>query len=148
MVQLKEEQCDPHNDLEFWRWALEVIGRLGAEGTSSDESCDESNTRERVYKVSIMVWRKRMEDVLKIVDDCRHDQNGIFSLRGSTGLKRIRPPVEEPASWPRSKRPALEHLSYVFYDEKWFSEIDGNVRMATLHVTEEEFRWAQLYSRL
>lgn len=79
MVELKEGQGDPHNDLDFWKWAMDVISRLGAEGMSSDESCDEdSRTHERIYKVSISVWCKHMEDVLKIVDDCRHDQNGVF----------------------------------------------------------------------
>lgn len=149
MVQLKDEAGDPHNDLEFWKWALEVIQRLGAEGMSSDESSDESGPgRNRIYRVRIMVWRKRMEDVLKMVDECRQAENGIFSLRGSTGLTRSRSPPDEPTTWPRSCRPPLEHLPYVFYDEKWFGDVDVNVRMATLHVSAEEFRWAQLYNRL
>lgn len=149
MVELKEDQGDPHADLEFWKWALTVIERLGAEGMSSDESCgEETATHERIYRVKIMVWRRRMEDVLKIIDECRHGSNGIFSLRGSTGLKRIRPPTDEPQTWPRSKRPAGEHLPFVFYDEHWFNEVDVGVRVSTLHVTQEEFRWAQLYSRM
>lgn len=150
MVKLKEDEGDPHNDLEFWQWALKVIQRLGAEGMSSDESVDELNTprgQDRLYRVRIMVWRKRVEEFLKAIDECRQAENGIFSLRGSMGLKRTRPPNDEPAAWPRSSRPPVECLPFVFYDERWFNEVDANVRMATLHVTAEEFRWAQIYSR-
>lgn len=148
MVELKDGQHDPHDDLAFWRWALKVIERLGADGMSSDESCvDQNVTNDRTYRVKIVVWRKRMEDFLKIIDECRYAGNGIFSLRGSTGSRRIRPPADVPETWPRSKRPPVECLPYVFYNEDWFSEVDENVRMTTLHVTEEEFQWAQLYSR-
>lgn len=115
MVELKADQGDPHDDLEFWKWALEVIRRLGAEGMSSDETANELNSgHDHIYRVKIMVWRRRMEDVLKIIDGSRHAGNGIFSLCGSTGLHRTRSSPEEPNAWPRSRRPPLESLPYVF----------------------------------
>lgn len=151
MIKLKDDEGDPHEDLELWKWALEVIERLAADGMSSDESGGEESgvsQQDQLYQVKIMVWRRRMEDVLKLIDDCRHSENGIFSLRGYTGLKRKRPPTNAPGNWPVSHRPAMEQLPVVFYDEDWFKAVDINVRMTTLNVSAEQFRWALLHSRM
>lgn len=144
MIQLKEGEGDPDKDLHFWKWALEVIKRLKAEGMSSDESGGENLGVERVYRVKIVVWRRRMEDILELVDRGRRDR-GIFSLCGSTGVTRLRCPAGS-TDWPKSTRDVAESLPYIFYDEDWFTSVGTAARQATLHVSREEFKWFRLYS--
>lgn len=148
MIKLKSDEGDPHQDLRFWEWALTVIQRLQAEGMSSDESADDAvHPGAQIYRVKIMIWRRRMEDILQIIDQARHSKNGIYSLSGSTGLTRTRPPVNVPADWPQSTRNPVEALPYIFYDQTWFHRESPDVRAAVLHVTAEEFQWAQVFSR-
>lgn len=145
MVHLKGGEGDPDGDLRFWKWSLDVIQRLKADGMSSDESGGEDQIGERIYRVKIMVWRRRIEDLIQHIDRGRRDV-GIYSLRGSTGCKRLRaPPGPYPQDWPETSRNPLESLPYVFYDEDWFQRVSADVRQASLHVTREEFEWFQMY---
>ena len=67
MIELKEGEGDPHKDLHFWRWALKVIKRYEAGGMSSDESDNEAVAGQApVYRVKVMVWRRRIDDLLKV----------------------------------------------------------------------------------
>lgn len=146
MVKLKEGEGDPQADLEFWRWALKVIRRYGAEGMSSDESSDDftGERYKKVYRVKIMVWRHRIEDLLKIIEDARHGDNMLFAHRGSTGVQRTRPDYED-LNWPESRRDPVAELPYVFYNEDWFSEVATDIRQSVLHVSSEEFRWLRSF---
>lgn len=142
MILLKAGEGDLQGDLEFWRWALTVIQRYGHEGMSSEESGDDYQGKEyrRIYRVKIMVWRRRIDDLLKLIDDARHGDSMLFSLRGSTGVQRLRPDYLDP-NWPRTRRDPVQELPYLFYDEDWFQEVDVDIRLAMLHVSSEEFRW-------
>ena len=113
---------------------------------SSEESGDDytGDKYRRIYRVKIMVWRRRIEDLLRIIDGARHGDNLLFSLRGFTGVDRIRPDYSDP-DWPRSRRSPMEELPYVLYDEDWFEEVDIDIRMATLHVSAEEFKWLRSF---
>lgn len=147
MIILKEGEGDPQDDLEFWKWALSVIRRYGADGMSSEESEDDFSGQryERKYRVKVMVWRRRVDDLLKIIDDSRRGDNLIFSRRGFTGVTRNRPEYGD-SDWPRSGRDAVAELPYVFYDEDWFSEIAPDIRQAMLYVTDEEFKWLRVFT--
>lgn len=145
MIELKEGEGDPDDDLKLWKWALEVLCRLKADGMSSDESGGENLGFDRVYRVKIMVWRRRMDDLLQFIDRGRRDR-GIFSLRGSTGETRLRS-QHDVTDWPNSSRDPIPYLPYVFYEEEWFNKVDSERRQATLHVSREEFQWFRVYAR-
>jgi hypothetical protein len=151
MVKLLEDEGDPDKDLQFWRFALQVIQRLGMDGMSSDESGgEEQYGADKIYRVKIMVWRRRMEDILTNVDQARRNGCGLFSLRGAPGIKRIRPPVpgsQDHQDWPSTNRDPLPRLPFIFYDDNWFSQVTPEVRQTTLHVSAEEFAWFSMYSR-
>jgi len=148
MVELKDASKDQDQDLLFWKWALEVICRLGTEGMSSDESKGGHQTgTETVCRVKIMVWRRHMDDLLQYIDRARRADTGIFTLRGSTGLRHIRPPLSNiPEGWPVSSRDAVECLPYIFYSEDWFQSAGEDARQAVLHVSQDEFEWFQLFA--
>jgi hypothetical protein len=97
-----------------------------------------------VFRVKIMVWRRYMEDLLHQIDEVRHSDTGIFSLRGSTGVKRIRPEYGS-KDWPRSYREPPQNLPYSLFNSNWFHQVEPAIRQATLHVTPEEFTWLKTF---
>lgn len=114
---------------------------------SSDKSdCEESVAGQKVFRVKIMVWRRRMEELLNQIDDLRHSDAGLFTQRGSTGIKRLRPDYGNP-EWPRSERGPGQYLPYSLYDSDWFSQVAPEVRQTTLHVSAKEFAWLQTWNR-
>lgn len=148
-MKLHENQGNTADDLKFWKWALKIIQRYGAGGMSSDESdsgAQQLNGPNVVYRVKILAWRKRIDDLLDTINGTRHAGTAIFSLQGSTGIKRSRPSSDQSSgSWPESRRPPKRYLPYCFYDEDWFNEVAPEVRQATLHCTAEEFIWIQSF---
>lgn len=156
MVELKGDATNIHSDLVFWKWALGVIKRLGSEGMSSEESDHDALSDQKIYRIKIVAWRKRIDSLLADIDSVRGADNHIFSSRGSLGVKKVRPPPEEyfdtttacprsDSAWPVTSRDPMAQLPYVFYDDRWFRQVDSEIRQATLQVSAEEFQWFQLY---
>jgi hypothetical protein len=126
-------------DLRIWTMAKNVITRLGEGGMSSEESCEEDD--KVVYRVKIMVWRRRMEELLRLVDRQRRIDPTIYTPRGSKGVERIRIPegtLEEDWQW-RTRRIHQEDLPEVLYDPDWLQVILGQRAAITIRVSREEF---------
>jgi len=144
-IEVLEKKTDTEVDLKFWRWALSVLTKYGPYGMSSDESDSATkpvNGPDSVYRVKAMVWRRRIEDLLEIVDGVRHSNSPLFSLQGSTGIKRVRPNYNIlPAQWPQSNRDPPKGLPYSFYHDPWFNMIDPKTRQRMIGATSENFKW-------
>ena len=143
MIEMKAGEGNPHGDLHLWNWVLSVIQRYGVDSMSSEESEPDYLVKgQTAFRVKIVVWRRRIDDLLQTIDGARHDDPTLFSMRGSRGGLRIRPDYKNPKKdWPKSKRDPVKFLPYYFYDEEWFKEIDPEICQATLHTTAEEFDW-------
>lgn len=145
MIDLGEQQQMNEDGLQYWQWALKIIKRYGHEGMSSDESdsaIQTPNKPDSVYRVKAMPWRRRIEDLLGIIDGVRHNDAGIFSLQGSTGIQRTRPNYDNlPERWPQTSRRVPKRLPFSFYHEPWFNEIDIKVRQANVQSTGEQIKW-------
>lgn len=134
-IELREG--DSHGDLEIWEWLAGVLGRLGHEGMSSDDSSVEGH--ETVYRVKILNWQRQIQNYLDIIDQQRKLEPSIYTGRGSKGVKRVR--VE---GYHSSTRDPVVGLPRSFYDDSWFREMENVGRDWTLHVSPEEFEWIPL----
>jgi hypothetical protein len=128
-------------DLQVWTFAQSLIERLGAGGMSSEDSDVEDG--QPIYRVKIVVWRRRMEALLQLIDRQRSLDPSLYTARGSQGVKRIRIPegtLEENWEW-KSRRMHLDGLPEVLYDPEWLQVIRKEHAVVSLCVSREEFEY-------
>lgn len=137
MIQLRmgtnEEQ-----DLEAWRWLKSLLDFLGADGMSSDESSG-TDRLETIFRVKIMVWRRKMEDCMDIIDQQRIVDPEIYAAQGAKPVKRLRGSEN-----PSSCRPPVTGLPNSLYNEGWLASKSEHYQQLTLHVSKEQFRWINI----
>ena len=89
MIVIKSKEKDEKADLAVWKWLLDLVKWYGAEGMSSDESSVEG--MQTVYRVKILVWRRNIEEYLKLIDNQRmHVGQQVRHTSGKTPTPRIR----------------------------------------------------------
>jgi hypothetical protein len=128
-------------DLRIWILAKNVIARLGAGGMSSEDSCEENG--KVVYRVKIMIWRRRMEALLRLIDRQRFVDSTIYTQRGSKPGIRERIPdnmLESDWQW-KSRRVHSDSLPEALYDPAWLQNICGDRAFLSLQVSREEFQY-------
>ena len=131
MIKLKADDKD--NDLEVWEWFASILGHLGPDGMSSDESSVEGV--ETVYRVKRLPWRREVAGCMDIIDGQRHKDSDIFATQGTKPIKRVRGTAN-----PQSTRAAVRQLPHPFYDDDWFDGLNAN-RQSTLDISDEAFEW-------
>jgi hypothetical protein len=135
-----------NDDLRVWNMARNIILRLGTGGMSSEDSCEEDG--EVVYRVKIMVWRRRMEQLLRLIDRQRIDDSSMYTPRGSKGVKRLRIPegtLESDWQW-KTRRIHQEGLPEILYDPDWLQNIMGDRALLSFTVSREEFQFFDILS--
>jgi hypothetical protein len=134
-------------DLRVWTLARNIITRLEAGGMSSEDSCEEAG--EVVYRVKIVVWRRRLEAILRLIDRQRKLDPTLYTTRGSKGARRVRVPegtLEEDWQW-KSRRIHQEGLPEVLYDPDWLQNVLGERAVFSLEVSREEFEYFDIDTR-
>jgi hypothetical protein len=99
---------------------------------SSEDTCTEG--METVFRVKILAWRHRIDDVLSIIDRERLIDTDIFSRRGSVPAKRIRSEFN-----PVANRKPVKGLPRALYDDEWYNLKPDSYRQLTLCVSKEQF---------
>jgi hypothetical protein len=128
-------------DLRIWQLARDVILRLGANGMSSEDSSEENG--EVVYRVKIVIWRRRMEALLRLIDRQRTLDVSMYTSRGSKGVKRVRIPediLESDWHW-KSRRIHQIGLPEVLYDPEWLQNVVHDRAVVSFTVSREEFEY-------
>lgn len=137
MIQLRMA-TNEEEDLGAWKWLKSLLDFLGADGMSSDESSS-TDRLETVFRVKIMVWRRKMEDCMDIIDQQRIVDPEIYAAQGTKPVKRIRGPEN-----PNSHRLPVTGLPRSLYNEGWLASKSEHYRQLTLHVSKEQFRWINI----
>jgi hypothetical protein len=133
-------------DLQIWIMAKNIITRLGAAGMSSEDSSLEDGTT--YFRVKIVIWRRRMEAILRLIDRQRLLDPTIYTPRGSKGVKRDRIPegtLESDWQW-KSRRLHTDGLPEVLYDPDWLQNILHDRAVVSLNVSREEFDYFEIES--
>ena len=127
---------DEESDVALWKWLRELLIRLKAEGMSSDES-DVDEYHRKVYRVTIMVWRRQeITDCMKLIDKERDGDDGGYSAQGAQPRMRIRGTLNADSS-----RKPVRGLPRKLYDERWFEK---NHRKFSMNVLREQFQWINI----
>jgi len=131
-------------DFKIWMFAKDLIQRLGEGGMSSEESCEEED--KVVFRVKLMLWRRRMEKVLRLIDRQWRLDPTIYTQRGFKGADRMRIPegtLEEDWRW-KTRRIHQDGLPEVLYDPDWLQNITGQRAVISLNVSRDEFQYFEL----
>jgi len=135
---LKGVEKDEKGDLAVWKWLLELMKCYGADGMSSEESSIEG--METIYRVKILVWRRNIEEYLKMIDGQRMQVGqDLFHTSGKTPTPRIRSQDS-----PKSERDPAVGLPAALYEEGWLEELDEDYRQTTLCVSREQFKFLKI----
>jgi len=103
---------------------------------SSDES-DIDDYHRKVYRVTIMVWRRQeITDYMKLIDKERDGEDGGYSAQGAQPRTRIRGALNADSS-----RKPVRGLPRKLYDDGWFEK---NHRKFSLNVSREQFQWISI----
>src|ERR1700742_2246146 len=108
---------------------------------SSEDSSEEDG--QITYRMKIVVWHRRMEAILRLIDRQRKLDPTIYTPRGAKAVKRIRIPEGTPeADWQwKSRRIHQEGLPEVLYDPAWLQNVVGKHGFLALQVSREEFEY-------
>ena len=112
-------QDDDHR--KIWRVFKKVIAAYGAEGMSSEASCDDEDTYGRKFVPKSVPWRRDIEiELLKL-------ERAWAALpkdreRGRTAALRDRMPVQDR---PVTDRPAARYLPALLYAEDYLASISS-----------------------
>jgi hypothetical protein len=137
MIELKKDEGA--NDVNIWEWLLKLVGHLGADGMSSEESGVEANEEgvpQKVYRVKIMPWRRNIDRELAIIDKARLQDKELYSDAGAKPVPRKRSEQNN-----ESSREPVCDLPRVLYDDSWFDRLNHNFRECTLRVSKKQFQW-------
>jgi hypothetical protein len=107
---------DDDGQLALWQQAKCIIGELGVEGMSSDESSPEDGSVGKL-RVKKMPWRCDVLNLLEAVDGERVIDVELYSKRGSKPLPRVRKDF-----YPSSRRDPVCGLQGSLYDVKWLGQ--------------------------
>jgi hypothetical protein len=107
---------DDDGQLMLWQQAKRIIGELGVEGMSSDESSPEDGTAGKL-RVKNMPWRRNVFNLLEAVDGERVIDEELYSKRGSKPLPRVRKRF-----YPSSRRDPVCGLQESLYDDEWLGQ--------------------------
>ena len=125
-------------DLHIWQWLENLIEYLGSNGMSSE---DTDISIDRKYRVKILLWRRNMDQYLKLIDKQRYGPDSGFAPAGSKPIQRVRN-----LPTPPSTRAAPTGLPETLYDQRWLASTDTNYREITLSVSRENFQWLMFHS--
>lgn len=123
--------------MAFWYFLLLLLRLLGPGGNSSDETEIDEETKEKVFRVKIMFWRRDMQYYLALIDSHRKDSQ-YFSTRGSSGVRRL----DEMKHMTR--RDPKKGLPRELYDDDWFEQIDSEQRAIWMNVSKDDFQWLEM----
>lgn len=138
MIVIKSKEKNEKGDLAVWKWLLDLIQWYGAEGMSSDESSVEG--MQTVYRVKILVWRRNIEEYLKLIDNQRMQiGQQMYHTSGKKPTPRIRT-----GDLLKSTHDPVVGLPAELYDEEWFKALDENYRQLTLSVSKEQFKFLKI----
>ena len=138
MIVIKSKEKNEEGDLAVWKWLLDLIQWYGAEGMSSDESSVEG--MQTVYRVKILVWRRNIEEYLKLIDNQRMQiGQQVYHTSGKTPTLRIRT-----GDLLKSTHDPVVGLPAELYDEEWFKALDENYRQLTLSVSKKQFKFLKI----
>ncbi|KLO05588.1 hypothetical protein SCHPADRAFT_946790 [Schizopora paradoxa] len=127
--------CSPDSvERKYWIFLRDMLDKLQVQGMSSDETDFDEVTKEKVFRVNVLLWRKDISENLAFIDEKR-DDDLHFSTRGSRGFKKIANRKFY------SRRAAVKGLPRAFYDDSWFKKIDERRRSLTLKVSRKDFKW-------
>lgn len=129
------ESGNTSQELVIYRKWYQIVGALGPDGMSSEES-DQDDNLQQVLRVTKMPWRRNMDMELEMIDDDRWNPQ-IFPPQGSKPLRRIRE-----ADNPVSSRKAVKKLPIAFYDDEWLNE-DSHRKLA-YKISDVDFGWLNL----
>jgi hypothetical protein len=105
---------------------------------SSDESSVEG--MQTVYRVKILVWRRNIEEYLKLIDNQRMQiEQQICHTSGKMPTPRIRT-----GDLLKSTHDPVVGLPAELYDEDWLEALDENYRQMTLSVSKEQFKFLKI----
>jgi hypothetical protein len=117
---------------ELWKWLDKVLGQLGHDGMSSEDSEIEDRIN-LVLRVRAMPWRREMGNELAYIDAQRVADKTIFGRQGMKPMKRIRGEGKD------SKREPVEGLPSAFYNSTWLHGAAG--REVKAKVSKMRFAW-------
>jgi hypothetical protein len=108
-------------------------------------SSDESETEDDGYpvlRVKSMDWRRdQITEYMDLIDGHRHTTPGLFSKRGSAGMKRKRALPTNPSS-----RRAVKSLPSNLYDRRWSKE-QGEGYLSWNMQAKEKIKWKDIAIR-
>lgn len=140
-----DESRTLQEDLRIWEMAGAIINRLGPEGMSSEDSESEEDGKV-VFRVKIVIWRRRMEAILRLIDRQRYFDNTIYTQKGAKPGKRLRIPegvLEADWQW-KSRRVHPDGLPEALYDPSWLQNIQGSHAVLSFQVSHEEFEYFEI----
>lgn len=131
-LELKKEEGS--KDVRSWEWLDEMLGYLGEDGMSSDESDVAEETGETIYRANYMPWRRDIDEDLDLIDKQRLVDNDIYSRRGAKPVTRIRNEGCE------SRRLPVGALPKSFYKKRWLSSASKSI-VDDLDISKTIFEW-------
>jgi hypothetical protein len=122
-------------DIAIWGWLRDVVGRLGYEGMSSDESSDDDEVD--MYHTKRLPWRRNIDKELELIDSLRRKEANAFAPQGSKPIKRTRGDRNI-----ESLRGPRKGLPRAFFDDDWFRGERNPVK--AYDVSQVDFQWMNI----
>ena len=133
---MKTADGDRDGDVHVWKWLLDILQRYGSDGTSLDDT-DTGKIR-TIYQVKILVWRRNVDEYVKMIDNERKMSADIFPASGAKSVTRVRSAENSEST----RQPPVE-LPAALFDPDWLEEVDEDYRKIILAVSEEDFPWIE-----
>jgi hypothetical protein len=137
MIALKEE--GNAEDLDAWKWLLELLDHLGEDGMSSEESDVDERTAMEVYYVKEMIWRKNVDHEMSLIDKERIKEKSLYSKKGAKPMSRVRS-----GNKGHTRRPAPKGRPKKLYEKNWLEGLSERA-FRDLEISDEKFRWINIY---
>lgn len=131
-ILIREEQQS--GDLQIWKFLLDLLDELGADGMSSDES--EGGNRD-FFRVKLLPWRRDISREMGIIDGAYTKLKDKMRKTGGKAIPRHRDgglvsSREAPSDYPRA-----------LYDDEWFKNL-GRMEERVYSVSKKVFEFVEL----
>jgi len=126
-------------DLDAWKWLLRLLGHLGEDGMSSEESDIDERSGMEVYYVKEMIWRKNIDREMNLIDKERTKEKRLYSKKGAKPMSRIRNGTKG-----HTRRPGPKGLPKKLYAKNWLEGL-SKADVRDLEISDEKFPWMTIY---
>ncbi|KAG1720459.1 uncharacterized protein EDB91DRAFT_1088835 [Suillus paluster] len=134
---VKYQTDENEENLPAWQWLQQLVGTLGEDGMSSEESNVE-NDIETVLRVKNMTWCRAIKWELDIIDHQRIMDDDIFAPQGSKPMKWICS-----ARNPTTSRKEGDGLPKALYNEEWLAGLT-KCQVEGLSISDGRFKWMRV----